>query len=74
MAPVYGQTNLVLSTFEIASSKKSKFFNTYILSKNSASSPDMLGNEISLNKNHLVSSQPEFESDNGNKIISLNYL
>lgn len=58
--------------FEIASNKKFKLYNTYISTKNSASSSDVSVDEISINKNQLVSSQPELENDEGSKIISLN--
>jgi len=52
-------------TFEIASNKKLKLYNSYIPTKNSASSSDTLVEEISLNKNQFVRSQPELESDEG---------
>ncbi|CAI6376583.1 unnamed protein product [Macrosiphum euphorbiae] len=49
--------------FEMASNKKFKLYNTYISTKNSASSSDVSVDEISINKNQLVSSQPELEND-----------
>jgi len=60
--------------FEIASNKKLKLYNTYIPTKSSASSSGLLVDEISLSKNQFVASQPELESDEGSKIISLNYF
>lgn len=54
-------------TFEIASNKKLKLYNTYISTKNSATSSDVLAvdDEVCINKNHLISSQPELDSDEG---------
>lgn len=54
-------------TFEIASNKKLKLYNTYISTKNSVTSSDVLAvdDEVSINKNHLISSQPELDSDEG---------
>lgn len=54
-------------TFEIASNKKLKLYNTYISTKNSVTSSNVLAvdDEVSINKNHLISSQPELDSDEG---------